>query len=225
MSAPRPHCGGVPAMRRAGLAALAAVTMGGCTTVVKGLQDDFRVDTVPPGAVVTTSLPARSDGRATGCEATPCEFAVSRKKNFVATVSKPGYHDVRIVVRPAEFVRARIDDVEAVQVATSNSLGVGATDAVTLGVVSAANASVFSSSLMTLAGQVTSSSAAALQSVFYAGPVAVGIDTATGSAQNLAPNPVRIVLIPDTEAVPDSYRLRQLPSDDRTLARLLEGTR
>ena len=69
--------------RIAGLSA-AAVSLGGCATLSRGLDDEVAVLSEPPGAVVTSSIGA-------GCAATPCTLTVRRDAVFTVTVSKPGY--------------------------------------------------------------------------------------------------------------------------------------
>jgi hypothetical protein len=63
--------------------ALAALT-GACATVTRGTKEAWSVESVPPGASVTTT-----NGFA--CNATPCTFKMKRNSTFQVTVSKTGY--------------------------------------------------------------------------------------------------------------------------------------
>lgn len=62
----------------------AALGLGGCATLERGLNDEVSVTSEPPGAAVTSTTGA-------GCAATPCTLSVSRDAVFAVTVSKPGY--------------------------------------------------------------------------------------------------------------------------------------
>lgn len=68
------------------MVALAAITFGlpACASIVRGVNEDFRVESTPSGAQVSTSNGFQ-------CAATPCTFRMPRKSNFVATVSMDGY--------------------------------------------------------------------------------------------------------------------------------------
>lgn len=192
------------------IALLAAFYLTGCTTVVNGFSDDFKVTTQPPGAVVTTTL----NGRDTSCPATPCEFKVSRKDSFVARVEKSGYHPVRIIVRNSEFIRAEIDDMKAIE-AEGRASGVLPSD-VAMAISSAAfTAGATDGTASSLLNLIFGGSNGGL-AAFYGAPITAGIDTVTGSQQSLYPNPVSLILIPDTIEVPDGYKLRQLPEDKLT---------
>ena len=71
--------------------AVTAVTMAGCATMTRGTKDVWEVTSEPPGARVETT-------NGMSCAATPCGLKMSRKSEFTATVSKPGYKDATISV-------------------------------------------------------------------------------------------------------------------------------
>lgn len=188
-----------------------------CTTVVKGFNEEFRVETIPAGAAVTSTLTSGARHTANGCEPTPCAFTISRKANFVARIEKPGYHTVRVVVRNSEFVRAEIDDQQLfADYMTDPAFNIS--DLGTIASIAAVNLNTNSSAaaLLSTIFNTTELSLAA----FYAGPVVTSLDASTGSAQNLYPNPVKIVLIPDEIEVPKAYKLRTAGDDDRVLSSL-----
>lgn len=193
---------------------LSLVGLSACTTVVNGFNDKFDVRTVPPGAVITTTL----NGRETGCLATPCTFKVSRKDSFVARVEKEGYHPVRIVVRSSEFIRAEIDDVKAIE-AEGQAAGVLPSDIAMMISSAAFTAGATDGTAASLLNFVFNGTNGGL-AAFYGAPITAGLDSVTGSQQSLYPNPVSLILIPDTVEVPDSYRLRQLPDDSLTFTNL-----
>ena len=61
-----------------------AASMSACATVTRGSSQEFRVESTPIGARVETSNGFR-------CDATPCEFKISRKNPFSVSVSLDGY--------------------------------------------------------------------------------------------------------------------------------------
>jgi hypothetical protein len=65
------------------LAAAAGSTVA-CATVVRGTNQDFVVESTPPGARVVTS-------NGFECDATPCTFRMPRRPGFDVTVSLEGY--------------------------------------------------------------------------------------------------------------------------------------
>jgi hypothetical protein len=67
--------------------AAAAVTLPACATVTRGTNQNFTVESTPPGASVATS-----NGFA--CDATPCSFRMPRKDGFTVTLTMPGYDTV-----------------------------------------------------------------------------------------------------------------------------------
>lgn len=71
---------GVHALALAGL----ALTLPACATVTRGTSQDFKVESTPSGASVTTS-----NGFA--CDATPCSFRMPRKDAFTVTLTLPGH--------------------------------------------------------------------------------------------------------------------------------------
>jgi hypothetical protein len=71
-------------------AVAAALSMGGCATVTRGLDSQVQVNSDPPGATVQTSLSQQC--------VTPCTLKVARKDEFTVTISKPGYEPQSIFV-------------------------------------------------------------------------------------------------------------------------------
>jgi len=75
-------------------AALAAVTLSGCATVVRGVTEEVRVEVAPSNALIATSI-----GHT--CKGIPCRLEVSRKTEFSVTASAPGYRDETVFVSTA----------------------------------------------------------------------------------------------------------------------------
>ena len=168
--------------------------ISGCATVARGTNDKMVIDTEPPAAIVTTDkeLPKSKSARKKdpglnpqyyGCPATPCEFKLPRRSEFIMTISKEGFEDVEIGVDYGlhkESLNANL--------AGSAVTGVGiglATGTVVAGLMGS--------------GGVAMGAAAATAGVMTAGigAVSIGIDGATGAMMNVRPNPIFINLPPE----------------------------
>lgn len=75
----------------AALFSASLLVFSGCATVVRGTDQDFRVETVPYGAQVKTS-------NGFSCDATPCIFKVKRKSEFTVNITKQGCEPVSVPV-------------------------------------------------------------------------------------------------------------------------------
>jgi hypothetical protein len=64
--------------------ALLGLSVTGCATVIRGTSTKFDVTSEPSGAAVHTN-------NGFSCQATPCNFRMSRKDSFDITVSMDGY--------------------------------------------------------------------------------------------------------------------------------------
>ncbi|MFH6782917.1 MULTISPECIES: translation initiation factor 2 [Methylobacterium] len=73
-------------------AALMAVGLGACGSIVRGTTEQVSFVSVPSGAAMTTD-------KKYACPITPCTLEVDRSDEFVATFTKPGYHPESIPVR------------------------------------------------------------------------------------------------------------------------------
>lgn len=71
--------------------AAAAVTLSACTTITRGTNDTWVVETTPAGASVSTS-------NGYHCESTPCAIKMPRRSEFVATIERDGYEPVEVNV-------------------------------------------------------------------------------------------------------------------------------
>lgn len=78
-------------MRSILLASAVATVLTGCATVTRGTSEQVTFTSEPSGAAMRTSTGLQ-------CSATPCTFDISRKTEFVATFSLPGYRDQQINV-------------------------------------------------------------------------------------------------------------------------------
>lgn len=69
---------------RAAVLVCSALSLSACATITRGSNQQFSVESTPPGARVSTSNGFQ-------CAATPCSFRMPRKDAFRATVSMDGY--------------------------------------------------------------------------------------------------------------------------------------
>ena len=67
------------------------LSLGACATVTRGSTDAWEITSEPSGAKVETS-----NGHQ--CPATPCAIKMSRKSEFTATITKPGYKPATVTV-------------------------------------------------------------------------------------------------------------------------------
>ncbi len=67
------------------------LSLGACATVTRGSTDAWEITSEPSGAKVETS-----NGHQ--CPATPCAIKMSRKSEFIATITKPGYKPATVTV-------------------------------------------------------------------------------------------------------------------------------
>ena len=176
------------------------VYLTGCATVSRGTKDKMVIDTEPTGAAIMTDkeLPKSKAARKKkpaleakyyGCPATPCEFKIPRRSEFIMTISRAGYEDVEIGVDYGlhkESLNANL----AGSAATGLGLGLAA--------------GAFVAGLAGTGGIAVSAAAASAGiATLGIGAVSIGVDAATGAMMNVRPNPVFITLPPKgTEFTP-----------------------
>ena len=205
-----------------------ALSLTNCATIIRGARTNLNVVTVPAGAQVTTNLPIKSDRAKAkqlkkslalglfseeqlsqtmldnyGCVATPCKIKLSRRANLDLKISLEGYHDATLSVKSG-YGRSGVG-------ASGVTSAAGATGGylVTYGLITAisqlggALATMFTfGAASSTAGANAGASAAATGVAGVFGVGLIGIDLASGSMKNLKPNPVSIVLVPNTEPLP-----------------------
>ena len=185
----------------------------GCATVNRGIEDHFRIDTVPQGAKVTTSiLTYKSKERferlknrgnlATfqpeyiGCEPTPCAIELPRYSEFTAKLEYPGYEPTDIFIRSSNLrggstasAAANLSTAAGAGLAFAGSLATyNLLIAETLNLVTFQTLSIPTGNISGIA-----SSGAAIGLGVGAGLIA--IDASTGANRNFFPNPVVIELV------------------------------
>ncbi len=69
-----------------------SAALAGCATITRGMSEQVTFTSEPSGAQVRTSI-------GLACSATPCTFDISRKQEFTAVFSMPGFKDQTIQVK------------------------------------------------------------------------------------------------------------------------------
>ena len=214
-----------------GLVGVSGFAVQGCATAIRGTNTDFVVQTTPAGASVRTDLMTPASRREMRdlksadrydeatfepvyfeCEATPCTFEVPRKSNFTVEIEHPGYHPATIEIKSGIGQGASASATGATVVAagayvvsyatyaaaiSSIALGTGAALSIgTLGLISPG--AVLSAS----SGSAALAAGPALVSAAGLGVIMLGVDLVSGAMHDLSPNPLVIVLVPDTQPMP-----------------------
>ena len=192
-------------------APLLAFALAGCATMSRGSHATYLVQTIPPGASVTTDLPLENgsgqagpdpeDAGYYGCAPTPCSFQVPRRSDFNILVFKPGFQPFTWAVtkmRNKEFAKK--------------------TDAANLKTASAASAGNLAVALATTSGGGIAAAPAAAgiagyfvlaaEPLYFAGN---GLDLASGALVELYPNPLNVKLAKEqsaenTKEIMDAFR-------------------
>ena len=180
--------------------AITSLYLSGCATVARGTHTKMVVSTQPDAASVITDKETNSSKKARkkteglepvyyGCPATPCEFKVPRRSEFIMTITKNGFEDVEIGVDSGI-------SKESLKANLAGGVGTGAAAGLTVGVLGTAF-SVGAGASAT-AG-ITAAAAVALPIV----AVSTIVDGTSGALLNVRPNPVVISLPPTgTEFLP-----------------------
>lgn len=187
--------------------------LSACSTVNRGASDHFRIDTVPQGAKVTTSVIDKSKSKRRknqsgryqdknaktvyhSCEPTPCAIELPRRSEFVVTLEHPGYEPTDLFIRSTSMKGGTTANAAASLATASGTsfalVGLGAS-------FNAAFTSIFSlgTQSVNVSGIATTGATAGLG----IGVGMIAVDIATGANLNLFPNPVVIELAPKGSAV------------------------
>jgi hypothetical protein len=190
-------------MRTLILGLSSAVLLSACATVTRGPNADMVIDTEPPGATVTTDLPAKGKREAgRGCAPTPCDFEVPRKADFLMTISKPGFEPMEIGVISRghkESLRANLTGSGATGLTVGTGLGVALIGG---GIGEAVFTTGEALALGATAGGILAGGV---------GLVSLGVDATSGALKSPNPNPVFIEMAPEgaeREEHPTVERLR-----------------
>ena len=189
--------------RRLAVTAVAASSLAGCATLVRGPNTDFNIVTEPAGASVSTNLEVvkwdQSDPEYHACSPTPCSFEISRKSEFEVVVTLEGYHPATAPVTSG-FGRGgpQSSAAGAVTGATGAYIVSYSLISSTASALSAvATAGMSSSAASAGAGSAAATGAAGLGVLF------LGVDLVSGAMLDLRPNPLVLVMIPVDQPLPE----------------------
>lgn len=211
---------------------IALPVLASCATVSRSSQDHFRIDTVPQGARVITTLETQQSQEARKqnyalapryieCPSTPCAIPLPRRSEFIATVQHEGYAPAEIAIGYSTQRASGLADMGQLGGAAATGAATGAaagtmavvTTQVSSGILSAVSTTlggpVFSANT---AGTVANATAAGLTTGLVVGVAGIAIDSASGANLNLYPNPLVIKLAPEGAPVlidPNVQILRQ----------------
>jgi len=171
-----------------------ALLAGGCATASRGSHTEFAVQTIPPGASVTTDRPLEGrkgqtspepkDAGYYGCAPTPCSFRLPRRSDFNILITRPGY-------QPFTWAVTKMRHKDVVKKAEARNLK-------TATVVSAGNmGAMLASSGGAVAPTAATAGALAGALVLVAEPVffsANSVDLVSGALIELYPNPLSVKL-------------------------------
>ena len=190
-----------------------AMLLSACSTVNRGYKDHFRIDTVPQGAKVTTSVIDNSQkkkrknqyGRFVdknaitkyhSCEPTPCAIELPRRSEFVVTLEHPDYEPTELFIRSTTMKGGTTAN------AAANLATASGTSFALVGMAASFSAAFtplfsFGTQSLNASGIATTGATAGLG----IGVGMIAVDMATGANLNLFPNPVVIELAPKGTAV------------------------
>lgn len=188
---------------------IAACISTGCATVNRGTDDHFRIDTVPQGAKITTSIETSKSKRKRrknkniapeykGCNPTPCAIQLSRLSEFTFTVEHAGYEPAEMYVTSSNKRGSFTANTAATSVTTTSTAVTGA--AVSSSLVGTTFSAFSAGSLAPSTGAFVI--AAIPPALAFSGGMLL-IDAGTGANRNLYPNPVVLELTP--EGLPVKY--------------------
>lgn len=186
-----------------------AILLQACATVSRGSTDFLRVDSVPQGATVITTIETKESKERglykplakksyRSCAPTPCFLEVGRAKVFAIRIEHEGYEPAEIAIHgDIPSPSANIDMAIPVQSAATN-VALGAGNGFAFGAMTAETASIIVQGVTMGTGSFNSSAfiAGATTAGLGIGVAMVGVDLMTGSYENIYPNPIVVKLAP-----------------------------
>ena len=178
----------------------AACISTGCATVNRGTDDHFRIDTVPQGAKITTSIETSKSKRKRrknknitpeykGCDPTPCAIQLPRRSEFTFTVEHAGYEPFEMYITSSKNRGSFVANTAAT---TATTAGVSGAAIVTLTSIATG---IFGSGASTTVAPALAG-AAVPPALAVTGTMLL-VDAGTGANLNLFPNPVVLELTPE----------------------------
>ncbi len=218
-------------MRAVHFITLAALSLlSACTTIARGSSDYLRIDSIPQGASVTTTIETykskqrskidiRNEKEFETCAPTPCLIEVGRRKRFVITIEHPGYEPAELAINGEVAVAYANIDMAVPAGSVIANVGGGAGAAALTGYILIPFTELVRTGFVQILGPAAASSVPSVTSSLMPitagiGVAMVGVDALSGSYANIYPNPVIIKLAPSgTPSLTDPnglmFKLRQ----------------
>ncbi len=179
-----------------------------CNTISRGSTDYLRIDTVPQGAKVTTTIETsesennfnfNAQKTYRSCEPTPCLLEVGRRQSFAIKIEHEGYEPAEIAIHGDIPMRTANLDMAVPAGSVAANIGLGTASGALAGSFALSFAQVLFNPYTIGAAQVPSSGVVAGATAAGAGVGVgmVGLDLMSGSYENIYPNPVIIKLAPE----------------------------
>ena len=181
-----------------------------CATMSRGGTDYLRVDSIPQGAKVTTSIETSQSRKKTRlnpaaqkqyrtCAPTPCLLEVGRRQAFAIKIEHDGYEPAEIAIHGEIPLQTTNLDMSVPAGSMAANMGMGVASGAAVGTMAVAYIQAFNPlvSAIGLSSAPTSGIVAGATAAGAGFGVAmVGIDFVSGSYENIYPNPVIIKLAP-----------------------------
>ena len=197
-------------MKNLTLLILTAFSLTACNTVSRGATDYLRIDTVPQGAKVTTTIETFASKRKNlgkfnakreyrSCSPTPCLLQVGRRKGFAIKIEHEGYEPAEIAIHGDIPMQTANLDMAVPAGSIAANVGLGTASGAIAGSIAVGFSQTFYS-IFTL-GSVQAPTSGIVAGATAAGAgvgvAMVGFDLASGSYENIYPNPVIVKLAPE----------------------------
>lgn len=185
------------------LICVGAQLLSACATVSRSTIDHFRIDTVPQGASVVTSIETDESRLARrkkpetapvylGCASTPCAIPLPRRSEFIATITHDGFEPTKVGIGYSRKRGAMAGNVADIAGSTAGGAAFGAMT----GTLVNQFAKVLSQGINPT-GVVADVTIAGAGAGTVIGLTGVAVDAVSGANLNLYPNPVILKLAPE----------------------------
>ncbi len=135
-----------------------------CATVNKGTSDFFRIDSVPQGAVATTTVETDASIRARrknpqlapvylGCSPTPCAIKLNRRQKFIIKLEHPEFETAEMFITSSRKSASFTANMAATTATTAGTAAAGAV--IGAGIATSLSALGSTIAATTLAGSAT----------------------------------------------------------------------
>lgn len=183
---------------------LAALLLPACATLNNGTSDFFRIDSVPQGAIATTSIETHASEKARrknpslkpvylGCSPTPCAIKLNRRAEFVIKLEHPEFQTAEMFITNSRNSGSFTANMAATTATTAGTVtagaiaGAGLAASLSLVTTATVNATLAAGATISTFGLIPiETSLAATNSLFVAPTVSTGSAVAAAIPPALA---------------------------------------